>query len=303
MKIIKQRPAVVGVYLPLAGGTMTGNIVIGANRLVGAPAGYIYEAADGDWRALSSGGADGRFTAETFLAYSRIFLWNDASGFDSGYGDGQYANFRSRDTGVGPVEIARMQGAADPYFQATLPMRLLPVATASLPATPVEGMIGYDATLKRLVHRDENGWRENAPTISVRKTANETVNNSAVLQDDDHLLLPLAANEVWEFEIILRLAIKAASDFQYTLTVPAGASGGFSDLTRLAVVASAIENAFAAAVSYSVAADQQNIVVIKGIVINGANAGNLQLRWAQLGAVAENTIVLANSCMIAHRLA
>ena len=30
------------------------------------------------------------------------------------------------------------------------------------------------------------------------KTADQTVNNSAVLQNDDHLLLAVGANEVWE---------------------------------------------------------------------------------------------------------
>lgn len=39
--------------------------------------------------------------------------------------------------------------------------------------------------------------------VIARKTADEVVNNSATLQNDDHLLLALAANEVWEVEINL----------------------------------------------------------------------------------------------------
>jgi len=37
-------------------------------------------------------------------------------------------------------------------------MVLLPVATVALPATPVEGMIAYDATRRRLVYRDNAAW-------------------------------------------------------------------------------------------------------------------------------------------------
>jgi len=69
-----------------------------------------------------------------------------------------YLAFEAQDTGVGAVEVARLQGAADPYFQATLPMCILPVATGALPATPVEGMLAYDVTLHKLVVRVAAAW-------------------------------------------------------------------------------------------------------------------------------------------------
>lgn len=65
---------------------------------------------------------------------------------------------RAYDTGVDHVEVGRIQSAADPYMQATLPLVLLPIATGSLPGAPVEGMIAYDATLNKLVVYNGAAW-------------------------------------------------------------------------------------------------------------------------------------------------
>jgi hypothetical protein len=162
-------------------------------------------------------------------------------------------------------------------------------------------MIGYDDTLKRLVHRDNNAWREVTTAIAVRKTANETVNNNNALQNDDDLKLALAANEVWAFHFVLVGALKAASDLQLKLTVPAGASGYSDNLESLGIngiPAVALGTAF----NYAVAADSIFVVHITGFVANGANAGDLQLQWAQVAAVAEDTTIRANSYLLAHRL-
>jgi len=72
--------------------------------------------------------------------------------------DNNYSKFGARDNGVGYVEVARMQGAADPYFQMTLAMRLNPIATASLPGTPVEGMLVYDDTDNKLKVYNGSAW-------------------------------------------------------------------------------------------------------------------------------------------------
>ena len=69
-----------------------------------------------------------------------------------------YVRLKAKDTDGSLVEIARMQGAADPYFQATLPLVFLPIATASLPAAPVEGMMTYDATLNKMVYYNGAAW-------------------------------------------------------------------------------------------------------------------------------------------------
>ena len=58
----------------------------------------------------------------------------------------------------------------------------------------------------------------------VRKTADETVNNSAVLQNDDDLLLPIGANEIWRFEFVIYGISNATADFKYSLVGPAASN-------------------------------------------------------------------------------
>ena len=57
--------------------------------------------------------------------------------------DNAYMLFKARNSGVGLIEVARLVGAADPYFQATLPMVL--TATAR-PGTPVAGHLVRNST-------------------------------------------------------------------------------------------------------------------------------------------------------------
>lgn len=93
-----------------------------------------------------------------FLENGAITLFSDTSYLTPRDADGTVFLIKARDTGVGLVEVARVVGAADPYFQATLPLRLLPIVTASLPGTPVEGMIAYDNTLNKLVVYNGSAW-------------------------------------------------------------------------------------------------------------------------------------------------
>ena len=72
--------------------------------------------------------------------------------------NGAYTTFGARPTDGAIAEVARLQGAAVPYFQATLPIVFLPIATASLPASPVEGMLTYDATLDKIVYYNGAAW-------------------------------------------------------------------------------------------------------------------------------------------------
>jgi len=165
-------------YLPLAGGTMTGDITMsGADILLGAnkikttncliresATGHLLvrNFADDDYKDISAhyirslGGFYNDITPSTFNAHN----------VDDGY-----VILKTRDNGVGLVEIARLVGAADPYFQATLPMRLNPTA-AALPA--VEGMIGYnsgDDTLRLRRAADEVSFRPaNALTTVIDTT-------------------------------------------------------------------------------------------------------------------------------------
>lgn len=128
----------------------------------------------------------------------------------------------------------------------------------------------------------------------VRKTADQTVNNSVVLVNDDDLKLAVAANEVWAFEIFILQNSGAAPDIKYVGVGPAG-STVFMKLTQNSSAVVGISN-----LGLGRAADAH--VELTGIIINGATPGDLQLQWAQNLADASDTDVLENSCLIAHRI-
>lgn len=68
-----------------------------------------------------------------------------------------------------------------------------------------------------------------------RKTADEPVTSSTALQDDDHLLLAVGANEVWEFDMTLYVTGDVGGDLALTVAGPAGSAeryGAIAPWTR-----------------------------------------------------------------------
>lgn len=131
----------------------------------------------------------------------------------------------------------------------------------------------------------------------VRKTADETVNNSTVLQNDDELLMPMAANEKWLISLYIIMSGHAASDFKVTFTTPVAATGYYC-------MAGQGHNiyAFAAPRTVNLAGTNTYYFDFTAVVINGVNAGNLQFQWCQNTAVAEDTKVLLNSVLLGHEI-
>ncbi|MBI3335791.1 MAG: hypothetical protein HY001_04835 [Candidatus Portnoybacteria bacterium] len=147
-----------------------------------------------------------------------------------------------------------------------------------------------------------------AQITTVRKTVDETVNNSATLQNDDELFLPMAANETWFFNLFIQHIGNSTADFKLTLTVPSGAtinwnfSGvSYSEIDAFAVTDSVTTSGGSPGVNPGATNTGARIVPITGVVINGSTAGNLQLQWAQNTATAVDTKVLTNSYLEAHK--
>ena len=147
-------------------------------------------------------------------------------------------------------------------------------------------------------------WYASVLHKKIRKTSDETVNNSNTLQDDDELLLAVGANEVWTIEAILRLSCKTASNFKYAFTIPvAGSFLGYD----CAIISDDGKDYWGPVDletprNVTTATMVDDWLYIKGMYVGGANAGNIQLQWAQLTAEVEDTLVLTNSYMLAHKL-
>lgn len=144
--------AQVGAYLLLTGGTLSGDLNIGANKLKTTDLLIMQWSAD-YWALRDDGNT---LWKDLILRYldlrDSIKSGVDGGGLLAKNTDGNFFAFKARDSGEGWVEVARLQGAADAYFQATLPMVLLP---ASEPGTLVEGHFWYCDTAKKLKYRDD----------------------------------------------------------------------------------------------------------------------------------------------------
>lgn len=153
-----------------------------------------------------------------------------------------------------------------------------------------------------------------APPAIVRKTADKTLNDVAVLENDDHLLLLIGANEVWQIDLFVLCQGNDTADIDFGFSYPVGCLIKWGSIGAGNDISS---NSWGYAINtksprLKLETEHQavgiNAAYVTGyrfslIVINGANAGNVNLQWAQDTATVANTTVLENSCLIAHQLA
>jgi hypothetical protein len=145
----------------------------------------------------------------------------------------------------------------------------------------------------------------------VRKTADETVNNSAVLQNDDHLFFPIEPNERWWVEAFLLVqGLSGTPDFNLGWTGPAGATAlhALEQNTNSAwsevgtggtpVAMKTIAQALSVGTGNSTFG-----LSFRAHFFAGANAGTIRMQWAQATATAEDLKVLADSFLRLKRLA
>jgi hypothetical protein len=137
-----------------------------------------------------------------------------------------------------------------------------------------------------------------APVI--RKTADETVNNSAILQDDDHLSFSIGASEEWVFEIVLAFTSNATADLQIAVTVPSGASVFYGAHIGTPPNFTATSGT---GLGVSSAGGALEGVLITGWVLNSTTAGTVQLQWAQNTADLSDTVVKKGSYLTHFRVA
>lgn len=160
----------------------------------------------------------------------------------------------------------------------------------------------------RLTTRDSAGTLTILGTGAqiIRKTANETVNNSTTLQDDDTLLAALAANETVYFVCSIAHVGNGTADIQWTFTVPASAAirwnqiGG-TGIDTVDAINPVVEITTSGTTQTAGAFTTERRITIIGTVRNSTTAGNLLLRWAQNTATAVDTKVLTDSFLMVWR--
>lgn len=144
------------------------------------------------------------------------------------------------------------------------------------------------------------------------KTADESVNNSTVLQNDDHLSFAIAASEVWAFSMFLYFTIASGDPgMKFAFTVPASCTGWYhlvgnhaTSIDGLNTTSGQMGHAsIATSRSWAMTGITDHLAVIRGVIINGANAGTIQFQWAQNTGVASNLTLKLGSYMDLKRLA
>jgi hypothetical protein len=142
----------------------------------------------------------------------------------------------------------------------------------------------------------------------VVKTANETVNDSTVYQDDNELFVAVAPNAVYKCHVHLIFSTYSAHNegFKVSFTAPAGATfnaGWFETLLGTSGAVGATEaNASCTGIIPTGDPSTDNVYISDFILITSATAGTLQLQWAQNTDWAVNTTVYAGSTLEARRV-
>lgn len=147
--------------------------------------------------------------------------------------------------------------------------------------------------------------RDNLNAINgfVRKSADESVASSTVLQNDDHLFLPLAANGTFVVEGLLvyngQTFAAGPGDLKVDWTLPAGATmrwvrNGPGSNTPNGIDLVVTDNATIRALgTYGAATDVG--ASFRGWITTGATAGTLQMRWAQNASTGVATTIRTGS--------
>jgi hypothetical protein len=142
------------------------------------------------------------------------------------------------------------------------------------------------------------------PIINKVKLADEvqnsTVNATATLQPDDELFFSVGANETWTFRFMLQANSNVNPDFKFAVTAPTGATCKVSTADHEAAVS--VANLGCGVSTGLVTGNTTNdLYEVVGTVTNGANAGTVQLQWAQNTANAANSTIYAGSSVLATR--
>jgi hypothetical protein len=140
--------------------------------------------------------------------------------------------------------------------------------------------------------------------VLIRKSADESVNNSVAMQDDNELKWPLSANLTYTFLLFIAYDSSTVADIKIQFTLPAGATMAWHGTgldTALAYKNVANIGAATASAYGGAGAGLGRLITVSGSVIMAATAGNLTLQWAQNTAEASNTSVRAGSYGLVFR--
>lgn len=139
------------------------------------------------------------------------------------------------------------------------------------------------------------------PHLIVRKTADQA-DASTTPHNDDQLLAPVAANEVWLFQFYIWQLNTTSSDSEYGFTFPSGTVAGLMDTIGGSRQLSGTSSPFSATFINGFSTNAPGAVYpLQVVYACGGTGGNLQLQWATNGT--GTLTVKANSTLWGVKLA
>ena len=165
-------------------------------------------------------------------------------------------------------------------------------ADITLKGTNTSAMLVYDLVNTQWVVSNTNSNQFSGPIgsiVYVTKPSTQTITNSTALTNDNDLSFSVNPNETWEIHAVLDATVTAAgSNIQIAFAVPAGATlktyyTAFEDAVGAASTSAgaSVLNASGVGKQVNIVSGTDTYIHIDGIVRNGANAGTVQLKWAQ----------------------
>ncbi len=130
------------------------------------------------------------------------------------------------------------------------------------------------------------------------KTADETVNGSSTLQDDDHLSFSVAADELIMVECHFVWDTDTTPNIKFGLTVPAGCTVQWGDSSGFGLPKTESQTIVTNSTFETTDLSNHFTYIIKV----GSTAGTFQLQWAQGTSNASNTVLKEGSYMLVHRI-
>ena len=141
--------------------------------------------------------------------------------------------------------------------------------------------------------------------LTAYKTLDEPLANSAALQNDGALFVPVVAGAAYALDAFIQFLASAPPDIRFDWTIPAGAAMTYA---ALGTGASNFTDYDASVVSNSTVRNAKGnggvvqSINTRGHLLTGATAGVLQFRWAQNTSNAAQTIVKAGSWIRLQRV-
>lgn len=150
----------------------------------------------------------------------------------------------------------------------------------------------------------------NFGTATKRKSTDESVTSSTTLQNDDELVLGIAANEQWSVSFFLDIgAVLNSTGVKIAITVPSGAT--LNTCAKLNAADSSPGTFGRTSTSGStiiditapnLASSTNGFIIVHAWVANSTTPGNIQLQWAQSSSNATALTFRTGSVMNAVRV-